>query len=176
MALDFSKSISSYKDFPKKGIIFRDFLPSIKDGKVFHDMIDTLADFAKQQKADVIVGPESRGFLLGTPMAYKLGLGFVPAQKPGKLPGQTISATYGLEYGKDTLYMEKGAIKPGQRVVLVDDLIATGGTADATIKLVQKLGGKVVGAAFVIELDALHGRDKLKQNIKDLQIKTLVHY
>ena len=162
MAFNFAKYISTYQDFPKKGIQFRDISPLIKNGKVFRIVINRIASFVKHERADLIVAPEARGFIVGSPVAYKLGIGFVPARKQGKLPSSTVSASYGLEYGKSTLYMEKSAIQPGQRVVITDDLMATGGTYAATANLVHQLGGKVVGAAFIVELTGLHGRRKLK--------------
>lgn len=176
MALDLSKYIGSYRDFPKQGIVFKDFLPIVRNGKVFRLTINKIAKFAQERHADLIAGPESRAFLIGTPVAYKLGIGFVPARKKGKLPTATVSASYGLEYGKSTLYMEKESIKPGQRVIVVDDLIATGGTAKATIDLVKQLGGQVVGAAFVIELTGLQGRKKIENDVNSNDILSLVMY
>ncbi len=161
MAFDFSKYIDSYPDFPEKGILYRDISPLIEDGEAYQKAIDKIAEFAKSKKVDVIVGPEARGFIVGCPVAYKLGIGFSPARKKHKLPGEIISASYGLEYGKSTLCLRKNAIKPGQRVLVVDDLLATGGTIGATINLVERLGGKVVGTAFIIELEALKGREKI---------------
>ncbi|XIF19679.1 MAG: adenine phosphoribosyltransferase [Acetilactobacillus jinshanensis] len=172
MAFDFTKYISSYKDFPKKGILFRDISPLIEDPTAFRAAINRIAEFAKKERADVIVAPEARGFIVGSPVAYKLGIGFVPARKKGKLPTDTVSASYGLEYGKSTLYLEKGAVKPGERVVIVDDLLATGGTYAATAKLVQQLKGKVVGAGFIIELAALKGRKK----VHNADVLSLVKY
>ena len=176
MSLNLAKCIKSYPDFPKKGIIFRDFLPLVKNGKALHIMVNKITRFASSLHVNVIVGPEARAFLIGPPAAYKLGIGFVPARKPGKLPGNHVSASYGLEYGKSTLEMETGSIKPGERVLIVDDLIATGGTANATINLVKKLGGKVVGAAFVIELSKLNGRNAIRKYLDEHNFISLIKY
>ncbi|QBP17938.1 adenine phosphoribosyltransferase [Acetilactobacillus jinshanensis] len=172
MAVDLTKYISSYKDFPKKGILFRDISPLIENPDAFREATNRLAAFAKKEHANLIAAPEARGFIVGSPVAYKLGIGFVPARKKGKLPTATVSASYGLEYGKSTLYMEKKAIKPGDRVVILDDLLATGGTYSATAKLVKQLKGNVVGAGFIIELSALKGRNK----IGDVDTMSLIKY
>ena len=132
-----------------------------EDGEAFHEVCRQIIDFAKEIGAEVVVGPESRGFILGCPVAYELGIGFIPARKPGKLPRETISYEYALEYGTNTMEMHKDAIKPGQKVLVVDDLLATGGTIKAANKLVEQLGGEVVGCAFLIELEDLKGREKL---------------
>ena len=153
--------IASIPDFPSKGILFRDVTPLMADGDAFRYAVDELAKYAEKVGADVIVGPESRGFLFGCPIAYKLNIGFVPVRKPDKLPRNTISISYALEYGVNELHIHEDAIKPGQKVLIVDDLLATGGTSDASIKLVEQLGGIVVGCAFVIELEDLKGREKL---------------
>lgn len=154
--------IASIKDYPTKGIIFRDITPAMLDGKAFRKICDEMVEFAKEVKAEVIVGPEARGFIFGCPVAYALEIGFAPVRKPNKLPRETIEVEYDLEYGSNTLTMHSDAIKKGQRVLIVDDLLATGGTVEATVKLVEKLGGIVVGGAFFIELEDLKGRDKLK--------------
>ncbi len=172
MAINFRDYIATVPDFPEKGVMFRDISPLMADGKAYAAATDKIADFAKDKHVDMIVGPEARGFIVGCPVAYKLGVGFAPARKKGKLPRPTVSATYDLEYGQATLYLHKDAIKPGQRVLVTDDLLATGGTIAATIKLVEDLGGIVVGTAFIIELKDLHGRDK----IKDYDMFTLLEY
>ena len=164
--------IREIPDFPQPGILFRDITPLLADGPAYQQAIGQLAEFAKACDAQVIVGPEARGYVVGAPLAYALGLGFIPVRKKGKLPSTTVSVEYDLEYGKDTLEVHADAILPGQRVVVADDLLATGGTMFATIDLVQKLGGQVVGAAFLIELMSLDGRLKLA----DIPIKTLMQY
>lgn len=170
--MDFSKFIASIPDFPIKGILFRDVTPLINDGEAFKEACHIFAEFAKEKGADLICGPESRGFIFGCPVATELGIGFVPVRKPNKLPRATISESYSLEYGQNTLCMHSDAVKPGQKVVIIDDLLATGGTIEATIKLVEKLGGIVVGIAFVIELEDLKARDKFK----DYDVLTLLKY
>lgn len=172
MTMDLHEYIASIPDFPKPGITFRDITPLLADTKAFKFTIHELAAYAKEKGATVIVAPESRGFLLGTPMAFELGVGFVPARKPGKLPRGTVSESYILEYGSATLEMNSDSIKPGDKVVVVDDLLATGGTIAATNKLIERLGGEVVGLAFLIELTELQGREVLK----DYDIKTLLTY
>ncbi|MBU3851174.1 MAG: adenine phosphoribosyltransferase [Candidatus Paralactobacillus gallistercoris] len=172
MAINFRDYIATVPDFPEKGVMFRDISPLMADGKAYAAATDKIVDFAKDKNVDMIVGPEARGFIVGCPVAYKLGVGFAPARKKGKLPRPTVSETYDLEYGQATLSMHDDAIKPGQRVLVTDDLLATGGTIAATIKLVEDLGGIVVGTAFIIELKDLHGRDK----IKDYDVFTLLEY
>lgn len=162
MALDFTKYIASVRDYPEEGIVFRDISPLMADGQAYKEAIGQLVDYAKDKGADMVVGPEARGFIVGCPIAYELGIGFAPARKEGKLPRETVKATYDLEYGQSALYLHKDAIKPGQKVIVTDDLLATGGTIGATIKLVEELGGIVVGTAFIIELKDLHGRDKIE--------------
>ena len=167
--MDYKKYIADVKDFPKEGILFRDITPLMQDGKVFHDATSKFVDFAKEIKADVIAGPESRGFIFGCPVAYELGIGFVPVRKPGKLPRETISCKYDLEYGSNELFMHKDAIKPGQKALIVDDLLATGGTAVATCKMIEELGGEVAGLAFVVELTGIEQNAELqKYNVKSL--------
>ena len=134
----------------------------LKDGKALKYTIDQIVEDLKDKNIDIVVGPEARGFLVGTPVAYALEAGFVPVRKPGKLPRETVSASYDLEYGKNEVHIHADSIKPGENVVIIDDLLATGGTVEATIQLVEQLGGKVVGIAFLIELEALKGREKLK--------------
>ncbi len=172
MAVDFSKYIASVKDFPNKGIVFRDITPLLQDGHMFRVATHKLAEYAKSRGAEVIVGPEARGFIVGCPVAIELGIGFVPARKPHKLPRKVERASYDLEYGSNSLEMHTDAIKPGQKVVICDDLMATSGTLHATKKLVENLGGVVVGAAFYIELVDLKGREKFP----DLDIYSLVQY
>ena len=159
--MDLREYIASIEGFPKEGIIFRDVTPLLADGDAFHDACDRLIEFARRLEADVIVGPESRGFMFGCPVSYALGVGFVPVRKPDKLPRKTLSCSYDLEYGSNTLEMHVDGIRPGQRVVIIDDLLATGGTVEATVKMIRELGGEPVGCAFIIELSDLHGRDAL---------------
>ena len=153
--------IADIPDYPVEGVLFRDITPLLNDGAAFHEACSRIIEFAKEIGAEIVVGPESRGFILGCPVAYELGIGFVPARKPNKLPRETISYEYALEYGTNTMEMHKDAIKPGQKVLVVDDLLATGGTIVAANKLVEQLGGEVVGCAFLIELVDLKGREKL---------------
>ena len=163
MALNLEDYIASIRDFPTKGILFRDVTPLVQDGQAFHEAIDRLADFAHSVHTDVVVGPESRGFIFGAPVAYALGIGFVPVRKPGKLPRETVSVKYDLEYGSNELFMHKDSIKKGQRVLIVDDLLATGGTAVATARMIEQLGGVVAGVAFVINLTGIKQDEALKQ-------------
>ncbi|MCR6096972.1 adenine phosphoribosyltransferase [Salipaludibacillus agaradhaerens] len=160
--MDFKQYITVVEDFPKEGIRFKDITTLMENGEIYKKAIDDMANFAKEKDVDVIVGPEARGFVVGCPISYALGIGFVPVRKAGKLPREVLEVDYGLEYGKDSLNIHKDAIKPGQNVLITDDLLATGGTIEATIKMVETLGGKVVGIAFMIELGYLDGRDKLK--------------
>ncbi|HIT06087.1 MAG TPA: adenine phosphoribosyltransferase [Candidatus Scybalocola faecipullorum] len=153
--------ILSIPDFPEKGIIFRDITTVVQDPDGLQTAINTLASFVDADDVDVVVGPEARGFIFGVPLAYKLKKGFVPIRKKGKLPRETISVSYALEYGSAEIEIHKDAITPGQRVVLVDDLLATGGTMEANIRLVEQLGGKVVKIVFLIELAGLGGRKRL---------------
>ena len=162
MATDFTKYIASVPDYPEKGIMFRDISPLMADGEAFHAATDEIVAYAKGKGVEMVVGPEARGFIFGCPVAYEMGIGFAPARKQGKLPRKTVKASYDLEYGQSALYMHEDAIKPGQKHLVTDDLLATGGTIGATIQLVEDLGGIVVGTAFLIELKDLHGRDKLK--------------
>lgn len=154
--------IANVPDFPKPGIQFKDITPLIGDGKAFQYATDQFVAFTEEIGADLIVGPDARGFIFGCPVATQLGLGFVPVRKPGKLPREVISYNYDLEYGSNTLCLHKGDIKPGSNVLIIDDLLATGGTIEATIHLVEQSGATVAGIAFLIELEALHGIDKLK--------------
>jgi len=161
MNMDLKKYIKIVPDWPKPGIQFKDITPLMDNGEAFRYATDQIVTYAREKEADLIVGPEARGFIVGCPVAYSLGVGFAPVRKEGKLPRETIKVEYGLEYGKDVLTIHKDAVKPGQRVLITDDLLATGGTIDATIKLVEQLGGIVVGIAFLIELNYLNGREKL---------------
>lgn len=148
-------------DWPKAGISFKDVTTLLKEPAAFRHAIQTMAEPYREADVELVVGPEARGFLFGAPLAYELGAGFVPVRKPGKLPYETIKASYQLEYGQDSLEIHRDAIQPGQRVLVVDDLLATGGTVASTVKLVEQLGGVVVGVAFLIELTDLPGREKL---------------
>ncbi len=158
---DVKNKIRAVPDFPKPGIIFRDITTGIKDPDTMRAMVDYLCDQYNGVKIDYIAGIESRGFIFGMPMAYKLNCGFIPIRKPNKLPAQTIKESYDLEYGSDSIEIHADAIEPGANVLIVDDLLATGGTAKAACNLVKKAGGNLIGAAFLIELAELHGRDKL---------------
>ena len=162
MAKKLEDYVTSIPDFPKEGIIFRDITTVIQDPEGFRLAIDKMQSFLKDVDFDVVVGAESRGFIFGAPIAYNCGKGFALVRKKGKLPRATIEESYELEYGTATIEMHKDAIKPGQKVVLVDDLIATGGTSEAMIRLVERLGGKVVKLVFLIELAGLNGRERLK--------------
>jgi len=164
--------IRDVPDFPADGIIFRDITPALQNATSFRDIVSSMVEEVRKLKPDVIVGVESRGFILGAPIALQLGVGFVPVRKVGKLPADTIKAEYALEYGTNTVEMHKDAILPGQRVVVVDDLLATGGTAAAAVQLSEELEGKVVGLVFLIELEFLNGRDKLR----GYDVRTLVRY
>lgn len=154
--------ITIVPDWPKEGVQFKDISSLMNDGKAYKEATDQIVAYAKEKNIDLIVGPEARGFIVGCPISYALEVGFAPVRKPGKLPREVISYNYDLEYGTNTLTMHKDAIKPGQRVLITDDLLATGGTIEATIKLVEELGGIVVGIAFLIELSYLEGRKKLE--------------
>lgn len=170
--MNFKDYIASIPDFPQEGVLFRDITPLMADGKAFREACNEVIAFAKKVGAEVIVGPESRGFIFGCPVAYELGIGFVPVRKPGKLPRETVSVSYDLEYGSNELHVHKDGIKPGQKALIVDDLLATGGTVDATIQIVQELGGEVAGCAFLIELEGLKGREHLK----DFEVFSLMSY
>ena len=154
--------IASIPDFPKAGILFRDITPLMLNGKVYNYCVDEIVKFARKNKAELIIGPEARGFIFGCPVATKLKVGFAPVRKPGKLPREITKVDYELEYGSNTLCLHSDAIKPGQRVLVVDDLLATGGTALASVKLIEKLGGVVAGCAFLLELKELKGREHNK--------------
>ncbi len=160
--MDLKSKIRNVPDFPKQGIGFKDITTLLKDPDAFQESINQLADYFAPKNVNVVVGVESRGFIFGGALAYKWKIGFVPVRKPGKLPAETYSETYELEYGTDTLEIHKDSILPGQRVLVIDDLLATGGTLEATTRLVERCGGKVVGIACLIELTFLNGRKKLE--------------
>ena len=160
--MNLKDSIRVVEGFPKEGISFKDITTLIGDGEALKCSIDKIVEHLRDKNVDLIVGPEARGFIFGVPVAYALGVGFVPVRKPGKLPCETVSVDYGLEYGNDTLEIHKDAIKKGQRVAIVDDLLATGGTIEAVAKLVETVGAEVVALDFAIELTGLNGRDKLQ--------------
>lgn len=170
--MDLKKHIRDIPDFPKKGILFRDITTLLQNRDALSRTIDSLAEYYRSRGIDQIVGIESRGFIFGAPLAYRLGTGFVPVRKPGKLPHATEKMEYQLEYGTDTLEIHKDALQSGQRVLIIDDLLATGGTASAVAHLVEKLDAKVAGLGFIIELSFLNGRDKLK----GYDIHALVQY
>ena len=158
---DLKTLIRNVPDFPKKGILFYDITTLLKDKEALKKIIDTFAERYHDGRLDIVAGVESRGFIFAPALAYQLGAGFVPVRKPGKLPAATLQARYDLEYGQDTLEIHQDAIRAGQRVLVVDDLLATGGTAAAVVQLIRQLGGEVVGAAFLVELEFLKGRQKL---------------
>jgi len=160
--IDLRSKVRDVPDFPRPGIVFKDIMPLLADAEALHQAVDELAEWAESRKVDVVVGAEARGFILGAAVAYKLGCGFVAARKPGKLPYLTVGAKYALEYGFDALEMHVDALKPGTRVLVHDDLLATGGTARALAELVERLGGTVVGCAFLLELAFLDGRRRLE--------------
>ncbi|PLS01268.1 adenine phosphoribosyltransferase [Neobacillus cucumis] len=170
--MDLREYITIVPDWPKPGIKFKDITPLMNNGEAYKYATDQIVAYAKEKNVDLIVGPEARGFIIGCPVAYSLGVGFAPVRKEGKLPRETVKVSYGLEYGKDVLTIHKDAIQPGQRVLITDDLLATGGTIDATIKLVEQLGGVVAGIAFLVELSYLEGRSKLD----GYDVLTLLHY
>lgn len=170
--MDLKQTIRVIEDFPKEGISFKDITTLLQDGNAFKYAIDEIIANLKDKNVDLIVGPEARGFLMGTPVAYGMGVGFIPVRKPGKLPGEVESYEYDLEYGSNILEIHKDAIKPGQRVAIVDDLLATGGTTEAAAKLIEKLGGQVVSMQFLIELEDLDGRAKLT----NYDVNSLIKY
>lgn len=164
--------VRSIPDFPEEGIIFRDVTSVLQDADGLHLAISSMEDKIRDWDFDVVVGPESRGFIFGVPIAYNLHKPFVPVRKKGKLPCETVSVEYELEYGSAVLEMHKDSIKPGQKVVIIDDLMATGGTIEAIVKLIRELGGEVVGSVFLMELKGLKGRDKLK----DIRVESVISY
>ncbi|MGL4534011.1 MAG: adenine phosphoribosyltransferase [Fusobacteriaceae bacterium] len=159
--MDLKQYVALVEDFPKEGIKFRDITPLMDNGAAFKYATNQIVEFCKEYNAELVVGPEARGFIFGCPVSYALGIGFAPVRKPGKLPREVITYDYDLEYGSNTLCMHKDSVKPGQKVIIVDDLLATGGTVEATVKMIEMMGGIVVGLAFLIELEELKGRDKL---------------
>lgn len=170
--MDLKQYVTIVNDWPKPGIKFKDITTLMDNGEAYKFATDQIVRYAKEKEIDIVVGPEARGFIIGCPVAYSLGVGFAPVRKEGKLPRETIKVEYGLEYGKDVLTIHKDAIKPGQKVLITDDLLATGGTIDATIKLVEQLGGVVAGIAFLIELSYLEGR----KNLDGYDVLTLMQY
>lgn len=172
MEIDLSSFIRDIPNFPKEGIVFKDITPLFQDPQALRYAVDQMAEFGVGKKIDVVLGAEARGFILGATLAYTLGAGFVPARKPGKLPHDTVAAEYVLEYGTDSLEVHRDAIVPGMRVLVHDDLLATGGTARAKCDLVEKLGGEVVAVTFIVELAFLGGREKLKE----YDVMSLIQY
>ena len=173
MSVDsFKARIRDVPDFPEPGVLFKDIMPLLADPACLREVTDLIADWAEPRKPDVILGAEARGFILGATVAYKLGCGFVAARRPGKLPWKTVSATYALEYGENSLELHADAITSGQRVLVHDDVLATGGTARAICDLAEQLGGEIVGVAFVIELDFLEGAKQLEGR----DVHSLIHY
>lgn len=173
VAQEVKDKIRNIKDFPKPGIIFRDITTALKDAETLKKMVDFLCVNFENEKIDYVVGLESRGFIFGMPVAYKLDSGFIPVRKPNKLPAKTLKESYELEYGTDTLEIHEDALQKGDRVLIIDDLLATGGTAAAACNLVTKTGAEIVACAFVIELNGLNGRDKLP---KDCKILSMLEY
>jgi len=172
MTLDLRDRIRDVPDFPTEGVIFKDLMPLIADPEYFTETIHRLSDWAKPREPALVFGAEARGFIFGAALAYAIGAGFIAARKPGKLPRETVEATYALEYGTDSLQVHRDAVPEHTRVIVLDDVLATGGTARAKVQLVEQLGGVVAGVLFVIELDFLHGRDKLS----DYDVHALIHY
>jgi len=170
--VDLRDRIRDVPDFPTEGVVFKDLMPLIADSAYFAETIRQLADWARPREPTLILGAEARGFIFGAALAYALGAGFIAARKPGKLPRETVEATYDLEYGTDSLHVHRDAVQTGSRVIVLDDVLATGGTAAAKVQLVEELGGLVVGVLFVIELDFLHGRDRLV----DYDVHSLIRY
>jgi adenine phosphoribosyltransferase len=170
--VDLASKIRSIPDFPSRGIVFRDIMPLLADPEALQETVNGLAEWARPKEPDLVLGAEARGFILGAALALELGCGFVAARRPGKLPPETISARYALEYGENALELHANAFVEGARVLIHDDVLATGGTVGAMADLVRQLGGEVVGVAFVIELDFLHGRDALT----DYDVHALIHY
>lgn len=170
--MNFKSKIRVIEDFPKEGVSFKDITTLIKDKDVFREVVDLMIEDLRDKNVDYIVGPEARGFLFGSAVAYGLGVGFIPVRKPGKLPSEVIRDEYELEYGSNILEIHKDAIKKGDRIAIVDDLLATGGTILSATKLIEKLGGEVVAMEFLIELEFLNGKDKLK----DYYTNTIVKY
>jgi len=167
-------AIRDVPDFPKKGILFKDITTLISKPDLFAEVVDIFYDQYKSRKIEKVVGIEARGYLFASPLAYRLNAGLIPIRKPGKLPAETVSVTYELEYGTDSVEMHMDAVVPGERVLLIDDLLATGGTAQATCRLLTQQGAELGGVAFLVELDFLHGREKLKE--LGVDIFSIVHF
>ena len=170
--MNFKEYIRIIPDFPSPGIRFKDITTLLKNGPAFKAAIERMVDLLKDKQIDMVAGPEARGFVIGAPLAFALGVGFIPIRKSGKLPAETVEAKYSLEYGEDRLAMHKDAFQPGSKVLIADDLLATGGTISTSVELIRQLGGEVVGAMFLIELTYLNGREKLK----GLDVFSLVQY
>ncbi len=162
MPIDLSAKIRDVPDFPKPGVVFKDIMPLLSDAEALRDAVERIADWAGPREPDIVLGAEARGYITGGALACRLGCGFVPARKPGKLPWRTVAVKYALEYGFDQLEVHADSIQAGQRVLVHDDVLATGGTAKATVELVEQLGGVVVGLPFIIELAFLNGRERLE--------------
>lgn len=170
--MDLKAHIRNVKDFPKPGIMFRDITTLLKNPEAFNYTLEQLLEFIKEKKINKVVGIESRGFIFGSVLANKLNCGFIPVRKPGKLPAEKVSISYSLEYGEDRLEIHKDAIEPGDKVLVHDDLLATGGTMNAVCQLIEKLGGEIVQVSFIVELSFLNGRDKLKL----YDVRSIVNY
>jgi adenine phosphoribosyltransferase len=170
--IDLRSKIREVQDFPTPGVGFKDFTPLLADAQALRETVDQLATWVKEKECDLVIGAEARGFILGAAIAAEAGVGFVPARRPGKLPPETISVTYALEYGQNSLELHPDAIERGARVLIHDDVLATGGTVEAIAGLVEQLGGEIVGCAFIIELDFLNGRERLSR----YEIESLIHY
>jgi len=172
MSTPYARLIRDIPDFPKKGILFKDITPMLRDAPAFAASIEALHTRHASDRIDAVAAVESRGFVFGGALALRLDAGFIPIRKPGKLPHDTLSETYALEYGTDTVQIHRDAVTPGNRILLLDDVLATGGTARAAVALIRRLGGEVVGASFVVELDFLHGRRRLE----DVPVHSLIHF
>ena len=170
--MDLKAHIRNVKDFPKPGIMFRDITTLLKNPEAYNYTLEQLLDFAKDKKINKVVGIESRGFIFGSVLTHNLNCGFIPVRKPGKLPAEKVSISYSLEYGEDRLEMHKDAIERGDKVLVHDDLLATGGTMNAVCQLIEQLGGEIVQVSFIVELSFLHGRDKLKP----YDVRSIVNY
>ncbi|MFD1362952.1 adenine phosphoribosyltransferase [Lentibacillus salinarum] len=170
--MDYRDHVQIVDDWPKEGVQFKDITPLMNNGKAFKTAVDEIVAYAHKKDIDLVVGPEARGFIIGCPVSYALEVGFAPVRKEGKLPREVVKVDYGLEYGQNVLTIHQDAIKPGERVLITDDLLATGGTIEATIQLVEQLGGIVVGCAFLIELSYLKGMEKLE----GYDVLTLMRY
>jgi adenine phosphoribosyltransferase len=172
MELHAKRLIRDIPDFPKAGIVFKDITPVLQDAVAFREVLDRMIAYARELQVDAVVGIESRGFIFGSPIAYALGTGYIPVRKLGKLPGETVREEYALEYGTNTVEVHKDAVQPGQRVLIADDLLATGGTSAAAVRLIEKLGGEVAGLVFLVELAFLNGREALE----GYPIRSLIEY